>query len=120
MSTNVAAEIVARCFAARTSAHFAHLSTKSYAAHMALGDFYDDVAEKADVFCECWQSWYGLMGEFPSVPLLKGETQPIAALREFVASNRTQASQGKTELGNLLDEILSVCDRALYKLKNLA
>ena len=120
MSTNVAAEIVARCFAARTSAHFAHLSTKSYAVHMALESFYEDIVDAADAFCECWQGWYGLMGEFPAVPLLKGEQQPVAALREFVSSNRTQASQGKTELGNLLDEILSVCDRALCKLKNLS
>jgi len=30
------AELVARCFQARTEAHFAHLMTNSYAEHVAL------------------------------------------------------------------------------------
>lgn len=114
-----AAELVARCFAARTAAHFAHLSTKSYAAHMALEGFYKDIIDAADEFCECYQGCYGLLGEFPAVPLPKGELTPIKALREFASSNRTAASRGMTELGNLIDEILAVCDRAIYKLTYL-
>lgn len=116
---SAASELVARCFAARTAAHFAHLSTKSYAAHMALEGFYEDIVDATDEFCECHQGVYGLMGEFPAVPLPKGELAPIKALRDWAAANRAAASQGKTELGNLIDEILSICDRAIYKLTNL-
>ena len=47
--TYACAELVARCFAARTSAHLAHLTTTSYAQHVALGDFYDAIASGADM-----------------------------------------------------------------------
>ncbi len=42
---NPAAELVARCFAARTAAHFAHLKSKGYACHMALNEFYDSIVD---------------------------------------------------------------------------
>ena len=39
-----AAELVMRCFAARTTLHVLHLTTRSYAKHMAQGEFYDGIA----------------------------------------------------------------------------
>ena len=57
---SAAAEFVARAFAARTAAHLAHLKSRSYAAHMALEGFYEDIIDVADRFCEVYQGLFDL------------------------------------------------------------
>jgi len=114
-----ATELVARCFAARTAAHFAHLITRSYARHVALGEFYDGIVDKADAFIECFQGVYGPVKAFPDVKATPGEVTPIKELRDWLQKNRAAASGGQSELANLIDEATAVCDRALYKLVNL-
>lgn len=116
------AELVARCFDARTSMHFAHLRTRSYAAHIALGDFYDEIAEVADKFAECAMGVEGRIDKYPSI---KPDTsaQPLdylLELHDWVTRHRTECADGHTELANIVDEILSVVDRTYYKLKNLS
>jgi Family of unknown function (DUF5856) len=117
MST--AAELVARCFAARTAAHYAHLKTKKYACHVALGEFYDGVIDAADAFIECYQGVFGVITSYPDVPLPAGELGPIKELREWLVENRAKVARGQRELENLVDEITAVCDRAIYKIVNL-
>jgi hypothetical protein len=114
-----AAELVARCFAARTAAHFAHLKTKSYAAHVALAEFYEQVVEAADEFIECYQGVFGVVAEYPDVPVPKGEVKPVADLRGWLVEHRTSICRGERELENLVDAVTAVCDRAIYKLVNL-
>ena len=41
-------EFIILCFHARTNAHVLHLQTRSYAAHKALNEFYDEIVELAD------------------------------------------------------------------------
>lgn len=119
MSQNTAPELIARCFAARTATHLAHFTTKSYAAHVALQGFYEDLIDPVDAFAECYQGVYGVFSGFPNVPVPKGELLPIKELRDWLAGNREKACQGQPELENMVDEITSVCDRAIYKLVNL-
>lgn len=117
---NCAAQLVARCFAARTAAHLAHLSTDSYSAHMALGDFYNDIAEAADKFAECYMGVEGKLKSFPNVPPFSSD--PITwlpELHDYVSKDRQECAAGNTELANLIDEILAVIDRTFYKLKFL-
>ena len=45
-------ELILRCFHARTNAHVLHLTTRSFAAHKALNEFYDGVVELADEIAE--------------------------------------------------------------------
>lgn len=47
-----AAELIARCFAARTAAHIAHLQTTSYAQHVALDEFYNVIVGLANMVDE--------------------------------------------------------------------
>lgn len=132
--THPCAELVARCFAARTAAHFAHLITGSYAQHMALGDFYDAVATGADEFVECYQAVFGKLPGFPDIRPSQGDiTAALSDLRTWIAANRDEccekydeSAEGAesndvdcTELANLIDNILAVVDRAIYKLKFL-
>lgn len=118
------AELVARCFDARTTAHFAHFLTTSYAQHMALGDFYEQIGEAADELAECLM---GVEGRFKTFPLitpscpaqLQAVLDYLTDLHAWVAKNRDKVADGSTELQNLVDEILAVIDRTFYKLKNL-
>lgn len=134
--THPCAELVARCFAARTAAHFAHLTTSSYAEHAALGDFYDAVASGADEFAECYQAVFGRISEFPSIRPSQGDIKAsLSDLRIWIATNREECCKSYadkdaegaesddvdcTELANLIDNILAVVDRCLYKLRYLA
>jgi hypothetical protein len=117
---NPAAELVARCFAARTAAHFAHLKSKGYACHMALNEFYDSIVDVTDSFIECYQGVFGVISSYPDVPLPSGELSPIKELREWLVENRAAVARGQRELENLIDEITTVCDRAIYKIVNLS
>lgn len=114
------AELVARCFAARTAAQFAHFMTKSYAEHVALNEFYDAIVEAADTFAECHMGVEGQFKSFPDVPAPKGTPlQILEELHTWVADNRAACADGSTELANLIDEILSTIDRSYYKLRFL-
>lgn len=116
---SAAAELVARCFAARTAAHFAHFKTGSYAAHVALEAFYTDLLPATDEFAECYAGVFGKFTSFPTCELCSGEVMPVKELRDWVVKNREKAAQGNRELENLIDNITAVCDRAVYKLVNL-
>lgn len=118
--THAAPELIARCFAARTAAHLAHLRCKSYACHVALQEFYEAVVDKADAFAECYQGVFGVIPSYPATPLPAGELGPIKELREWLVENRAKAARGQRELENLIDEITAVCDRAIYKIVNLS
>jgi hypothetical protein len=86
---------------------------------VALNEFYDAVIEHADAFAECYQGVFGVIQNYPEYPCPSGELKPIVELRDWLSQNRQAASRGETELGNLIDEIKTVCDRAIYKLVNL-
>lgn len=116
-----AAELVARCFAARTAAHFAHLTTKSYAHHMALESFYEDIVPATDQYVECYMGACGRIASFPDIPPL--DARPIvmlSKLRDWIVEERGDCGLESPELANLVDNILAVVDRALYKLENLS
>lgn len=114
------AELVARCFAARTAGHMLHLKTRSYAQHVALNEFYTRIGDGADEFAEAYQGVYDLL----EIPLLRppATSDPvgmITELREWLAEHRSECAGDNTELGNIIDELLHVCDTALYKLRFL-
>lgn len=115
------AELVARCFAARTAAHFLHLRSSSYAQHVALNEFYDNIVDAADTFAECHMGVEGQFKSFPDVevPLAMSPLDLLTDLHDWVSKNRTVCADGSTELANLIDEILAVIDRSFYKLKFL-
>lgn len=115
-----AAELIARCFAARTAAHIAHLQTTSYAQHVALDEFYNAIVGLADSFAEAYQGLNGVITEYPPTPIPTGSPASwLQLLRGWVRTNRDECADGKTELANMVDEILAQLDKTLYKLKTL-
>ena len=124
MSKDICGELVTRCFQARTDAHIAHLLTKSYAAHKALNEFYDDVVDLADDFAENAQGRFGLltypqiMPRHKSTSYDKPESIP-KGLRSWIDEHRDECCDD-SELQNIIDEIVGLCNSTIYKLENLS
>jgi ribosomal protein S10 len=114
-------ELVARCFQARTDAHIAHLSTKSYAAHKALNEFYDEIVDLADAFAESAQGRCGIL-PYPECEPHGKVDNPVAtitAFRRWIDDERDDCTD-HSELQNVVDEIVTLCNSTLYKLKVLS
>ena len=114
--------IVALAFLSREVAHRAHLATKSYAEHQALGSFYVDVIEAADALAEAAQGRMGLL----EIPYLK-RTQAkgiVEELRGYLATIEKVRYEGDAAddapIQNLVDVLIEVYLSTLYKLENLS
>lgn len=104
---------------AGTQAHILHLQTKSYAQHVALGDFYDAIVDKADSLIEAYQGKYGIVTSYPSgLDVPKDPIKFITDLSSFVATYRDFCDD--SEIQNIVDEIAGLIDSTMYKLKFLS
>ena len=118
-----AADFVGMLFLARDVAHSVHLNTRSYAKHMALGSFYDEVIDLADKFAEAYQGKHGLIGPI-SLMSAKKTTNIVEFLRDQVDEIETAryevCDKAETALQNIIDEIVGLYLSTLYKLRFLA
>lgn len=119
-------QFIAVLFLARDIAHREHLRVSgagSFAKHMALGDFYNEVIDLADTLTEAYQGRHGII---KNIPLLENEFQGeiVASMQKqlkWLESNRFKAvEKDDTALQNIIDEIVALYLKTLYKLKNLA
>ena len=117
------AEFLGALFLARDVAHSVHLNTRSYAKHVALNIFYDRIIGAADDFAEAYQGRYGLIGPIPLhsakktaniIEFLEG------SLKEIEDSRYKVCDKSDTALQQLIDNIIEVYLRTLYKLRFLA
>ena len=111
--------LIATTFAARNQAHIEHWNTKSYAEHVALGDFYEEVIDLVDEFVECYQGKFGLVGKVKLVPSTQSLCEMLKEDVDWMEDNREEITKGVNALGNLLDNIVDLYLRTLYKLENL-
>lgn len=113
--------LVSELFSARDKAHQLHLRSKSFAAHMALGDFYDGVLDLADQIAETAQGKYGILEPIAASSIPGDDAQGfIAGLTtwlDHVAHGCVPAED--TFLHNLIDEVQALAYRTKYKLDNL-
>ena len=117
-------EFVARMFAIRDAAHVAHWAEKgpgSYAAHVALGEFYDGIVDSVDNFIETYQGYYGLIKEVTPKPYTRKDIlKQIQAEAKWVGENCEAICQENDALENLFQEIEALFAKTYYKLKFLA
>lgn len=116
-------ELIGLLFLARDQAHIAHLKSASYAKHMALNTFYDEVIDLADELTECYQGQNGLI----TIDRLAGDgwddKTVVGKLKDQLAmiqGGRKQAVGDDTSLQNIVDEIVALYRRTIYKLRYLA
>jgi len=116
-------ELIALLFLAREIAHREHLKTRSFAAHMALGEFYNEIVERADSIAEAYQ---GCEGKLLNIPYLKNTSKGsiekiLRGHTDWIATNRYKIiSKDETAIQNLIDEAVSTYQTVLYKLKFLS
>jgi hypothetical protein len=115
-------ELISGLFAARDSAHILHLKTKSFAAHMALGDLYDSLVDLADGLAEAHQGKYGILNLKRS-PTSFSDHDVITFIKElstWVEKGRSCINPEDTNILNDWDAVISCVYRTKYKLENLA
>ena len=118
-----AAEFIGLLFLARDVTHSVHLNTRSYSKHVALNIFYDRIVGVADDFAEAYQGRYGLIGPI-SLHSAKKTTNVIEfledSLKEIEDARYKVCDKEDTSLQQLIDNIIEVYLRTLYKLRFLA
>lgn len=111
-----------KLFQLRDEIHLNHLrvnGTGSYAAHIALGSFYENLLELTDTFIESYQGKYGIIDiTIPSTS--KGDSiKCLEELAKLTDSGSVYKMFSETWIQNQIDEISTLTYQTLYKLKNL-
>lgn len=104
-----------------TNAHILHLSTTSYSAHQALGNYYAEIGDIVDSFVEAFQGKYGLLTGYKSDYMIPSDPLTyMVYLKDEVATLRREPKFPQdSELQNITDEIAELIDSTLYKLRFL-
>jgi len=118
-----ACDFVGLLFLARDVTHSVHLNTRSYSKHVALNIFYDRIIDAADDFAEAYQGRHGLMG-----PITLHSAKKTANIIEFLEDSLKEIEDVRYEvvdksdssLQQLIDNIIEIYLRTLYKLRFLA
>ena len=119
METNKCAEFVLCLFHAVTNTHLVHLGTKSFSVHSALGEYYNELNELVDTFAEAYQGKFGLIeGYTATYSLPPAPLEYLIGISDYIKTTRADLPQD-SELQNLVDEIASLTDGTIYKLRFL-
>jgi hypothetical protein len=115
-----AARFVAMCLEARTHAHKLHLTTTSYAHHMALNSFYDEVGDLTDAYAEAYM---GMYGKFQTIPAANTTFQddPAKFMEQFMGAVDKMRARANTSptCAALIDDIAALAASTHYKLSVL-
>jgi DUF1680 family protein len=118
-----AADFIGLLFLARDVTHSVHLNTRSYSKHVALNIFYERIIGAADDFAEAYQGRHGLIG-----PITLNSAKKTANVVEFLENSLAEIEAARYDvcdksdstLQQLIDNIVEIYIRTLYKLKYLA
>lgn len=114
--------LISVLFLARDVAHREHLRTTSFAHHMALDFFYNEIIQNADAITEAYQGQFDLLPPIP-IKAYTGTKDIIPTLQEYlqwIKDNRYKVvAKEETAIQNLIDEAVSTFQSTLYKLRFL-
>ena len=115
-----------KIFEARQMAHIYHLQVKgdngSYAAHTALNDFYDGILNLLDELIETYQGQYDIIENYDLIDTKETSSKDkISYFTEFAQFNKDTRKKAileeDTHLHNIIDEIVAMTYKLLYKLR---
>lgn len=118
------ATLIGTLLQSRNQAHIYHWQTQgmgSFAAHTALGAYYEGIIGIVDGLVESIQGRYGIIRGYKMVGTLKEDESYATyfeALSKFVEMTRTQVPQD-SYIQNQIDEIVDLIETTRYKLVNL-
>lgn len=118
-------KLFSKLFESREMAHIYHLQVSgepgSHAKHTALGEYYDSVLDLVDSIIETFQGQYGIVEEYDvidtSISREKDTIEYFNELSRFLKEERKCINVEDTHLHNIIDEIVALVYRTLYKLK---
>ena len=118
-------KLFSKLFESREMAHIYHLQVNgeegSHASHVALNTYYEDILELIDTLIETYSGQYGIVDGYDIIDTNSTRTKDKVAyfedLVEFVKYARKAISAEDTHLQNVIDEIVGLIYRTLYKLK---
>lgn len=114
-----------KLFESREMAHVYHLQVRgdegSHAAHTALGDYYESVLDLIDSIIETYQGQYGIVDGYETIDTKDTKTKEKVAyfeeLADYIKHARQCIATEDTHLHNIVDEVVALVYRTLYKLK---
>lgn len=115
-----------KLFESREMAHIYHLQTKgeegSYAKHMALGSYYEDVLEEIDDLIETCQGQHGIIENYDIIDTSNTTKMDVVEYFENLGNYLTEEKynaidEKDTHLHSILDNIICLVYKTLYKLK---
>jgi hypothetical protein len=117
--------LFSKLFESREMAHIYHLQVNgemgSHAAHTALGEYYDVILDLIDTVIETYQGQYGIVDGYETIDTAETKTKEkveyFEGLAEFVKHGRKAISLEDTHLHSIIDDIVVLIYRTLYKLK---
>ena len=100
--------------------HIMHWQTESYAAHIALGEFYDEIPDLVDAVVEAYQGKNDvILRKFPVEMDSYDDFTPL----QYMEYLNQELMDGRalfgddSEIQNLVDSIAELIDSTIYKLR---
>ena len=112
-------EFFGKLFQIRDEIHLAHLNTNSYAAHVALSEFYDGILDLTDAIIESTQGKYGILKITSKESKLQDPIKLLEDLAKLTDCGPAYKLFEETWIQNQIDEISTLTYKTLYKLKTL-
>lgn len=125
-STDVV-KFFSKLFESKEMAHIFHLQVKSeegsFATHEALGEYYENVLDIIDEIVEVYQGQYDIVEGYEIIDTNETKNyNPVEyfkELGEFILTNRTCINERDTHILSLVDDLLNLLYKTVYKLKFL-
>jgi len=118
-------EYIGTLFQSRNQAHIYHLQTPSYAKHIALNEYYDEIIGVVDSIVESYQGKYDILKGYKMAGTLKDLESDediikyFEGLAKYCEMKREKLPQDNF-LNNLYDDVDTLVRSTLYKLKRLS
>jgi len=116
--TDSPSNTIGELFAIRDMAHLLHLRTTSYAAHVALGDYYGELLGHIDALAEGYQSEGLLDITIPSISI-SGMTPQTFIKNVYIKVEEMREKCMHNWAINIYDDILTLTAGTMYKLNHL-
>ena len=118
-------KLFSKLFESREMAHIYHLQVNgdmgSHAKHTALNDYYEGVLGLIDSIIEVFQGQYGIVEEYDVIDTSetrsKDTIEYFNELARFIKEERKCINLEDTHLHSIIDDIVVLLYKTLYKLK---
>jgi hypothetical protein len=117
-------KFISKLLESREMAQVYHWTVKgdmgSHAAHLALQTYYEEVIEFIDDIVEIYQGQYGLIEGYDVIDTTDSKSKDrldyFKEAVEFVKSERTCIKSEDTHIHNIIDELIALQYKTIYKL----